>query len=555
MGTEAYPGSAGDRSRLYRELWPPAILGLLALALRMVHLEQTPNLDELLHILAARQYLVDGTLEVLGEPYVRARLFTFWVIGMMSLFGETLTVSRIPSVISGTALVVALYLFVRWQAGRVAGAVAALLLATWPTALYFSQTSRFYTLHSLAFFLGAVALFAFTLPDRTIRFRLVALLLSIPCLVLAWHLQPVTLLGLVPLGVWVTLSLGHELSTRDHAGDRRILLVGGSLLVVGGVILLPLILTSDWFAGMWSLFRFAPEWAEANRNELGFYHRRIFRDYPAFWSLFPVFLLVAAVARPRLSLFAAVVFFLALILHSLAAWKQERYFFYALPFFFLIIGVAAAEGIARFPGAVERLVHQLGFRSLSAPLVRTLQWGVALTILAFFVLVMPTPRTILSVLLDRGSDTPSEIRSYYQYGLPAFSRAAGEMEQLLRTPGTVVLGVPATSTLFHLGRIDFTSEELEFDGLTFEVSPSYHPGQSPPGLGVIRSPESMERMLACHPAGVALIERSRWRRSWGVPDSVADVLEARTESIPFPQSWRMVGFRWTDGVDPNACQP
>jgi hypothetical protein len=532
------------------ELWIPVALGLLALGLRSVHLNHAPNLDEINHIMAARQYLADGTLEVLGEPYVRARFFTFWVIGLMSVFGDSLAVARLPGVIPGALGVVVLYVFVRWQAGRLAGAVAGLLLATWPTAIYLSQTSRFYALHSLAFLAAAVALYAATLPAWKLRFRALAVALAIPPLALAWHLQPVTLLGGVGLGLWVVGSLTHEVLTSRRVGTRRLALwMGGGALVLG-VPALAWLLTSDWFAGMWRLFHYAPAWAEQYRTEFTFYHRRIQRDYQALWTVLPLVLLVAGARRPRLTLFASTVFFVALALHSFAAWKVERYLFYALPYFFIVSGVAIAAAIAWFPGAVQSLIRGDGSSRLSQSLVRSAQVGLGITALAFFLWTNGAFRGTVRIL-DRDPDSAQITRSYGS--TPAWGAAVAAVAPYLGDPSFVFLGVTSLPAHFHVGRVDFTIGQVP--GKAYEITPTYEPSSEREGIGEIWSPEALDRVMACHPHGIALIDASNWRIPWGVTDPIANLLEARAQDLGFPDRWGMIGFRWDSPVDPHSCRP
>jgi 4-amino-4-deoxy-L-arabinose transferase-like glycosyltransferase len=529
------------------EIWIPAALASLALALRLVHLDHSPNLDEFLHILAAREYLANGTLDVLGEPYDRARLFTWSVIGLMQLFGDGLVVARIPSVVAGTVLVLVVYGFVRWQADRVAGAVAGFLLATWPTALYLSQVSRFYALHALAIFLAGAAVYAFTLPDRPLRFRLLALGLVVPPAALAWHLQPITLVGLGALGVWVVLSLGFEAATRTPPGKGRLVGAGAALLFVLGVLVALRVISSEWFTGMWGLFQRAPDWAAEHRNELGYYHRRILRDFPALWGALPLVLLVAASARPRLTLFSSTFLLIALSIHSLAAWKVERYLFYALPFFFVVSGVALAEVIRRFPLWVARALEGAGGVAPRPTVRRGATWLLALGTAIFFLGTTPAIRTSLA-LMDRDPDGAQLTRSYGR--TPAWASAAAELAPLLTEPGLVVVGVTPLPTRFHLGRVDFTVGESP--GLSFTVDPHRCPdGGGTHGVGEIRSPEALEQVLACHAKGIVVVDRSYWRIPWGVTDPVADALEESLIPLEFPEGWGLVGFTWSSEAPPH----
>src|SRR5690606_9546619 len=67
--------------------------------------------------------------------------------------------------------------------------------------------------------------------------------------------------------------------------------------------------------------------------------------YPTVWTLLPIVLVIAAHHRPRFAVFAGTVFLVAFSIHSLAAWKNPRFLFYATPFLFALSGVAGASAL------------------------------------------------------------------------------------------------------------------------------------------------------------------------------------------------------------------
>ena len=89
-------------------------------------------------------------------PTNRTALFTIFLAQWLGLFGENLVVARLPSLIAGVALVVLVFLWTRTVAGNLAAVLAALLLALDPENVQISQFARFYALHALLFWLGAV---------------------------------------------------------------------------------------------------------------------------------------------------------------------------------------------------------------------------------------------------------------------------------------------------------------------------------------------------------------------------------------------------------------
>jgi 4-amino-4-deoxy-L-arabinose transferase-like glycosyltransferase len=143
-----------------RERWAAAAaVTAVALAVRLIHLDTPPFVDELFHVLAAKSYLADGTLEIAdgSRPYVRARLYTMLVAGMFAWFGEGLVQARIPAVVAGALLVGVVYMWVHSVAGRWPAVISSLLFCFQPGALSLSQIGRFYTLATLFLWLGFLA--------------------------------------------------------------------------------------------------------------------------------------------------------------------------------------------------------------------------------------------------------------------------------------------------------------------------------------------------------------------------------------------------------------
>src|SRR5687768_5411283 len=97
-----------------RSSWlAPALLGCLALAVRLPNLDHAAELDELYHFFAAQSWLAEGQLRVAEGVYARTALFTIFLAQWLGIFGENLVVARLPSLIAGTALVVLVFLWTR----------------------------------------------------------------------------------------------------------------------------------------------------------------------------------------------------------------------------------------------------------------------------------------------------------------------------------------------------------------------------------------------------------------------------------------------------------
>src|ERR1700712_590095 len=134
------PGLSGPSRLRSAAVAAPLAVFAIALATRLIGLHHTPYVDELNHVMAAHSLLAHGTLELDpgGEPYTRARLFTYFVAALFRVFGASLVVARLPAVLAGAALVGVLFVWVRRVAGSGAAWVAAMLFCFQPQSIYLS---------------------------------------------------------------------------------------------------------------------------------------------------------------------------------------------------------------------------------------------------------------------------------------------------------------------------------------------------------------------------------------------------------------------------------
>ncbi|MFQ5624906.1 MAG: hypothetical protein ACE5FS_16105, partial [Paracoccaceae bacterium] len=104
----------------------------LALAIRLIDLGHGYGGNELFHMLAARSWLDEGTFRVAHGIYDRNSEFTVLLAWLTRVFGEGPMVGRLPAVIAGSLLPVALFAWCRMSVGRTAGWFAAILLCVCP---------------------------------------------------------------------------------------------------------------------------------------------------------------------------------------------------------------------------------------------------------------------------------------------------------------------------------------------------------------------------------------------------------------------------------------
>src|SRR5690349_11806532 len=99
------PGFAAAPDRLLGAVGWPAALFLLALLIAAVRIGHQPEFDELYHVLAARGWLETGRFAIAEGEYNRTSLFTLLIAGLFRLFGESIVVARVPSVLAYAVLV------------------------------------------------------------------------------------------------------------------------------------------------------------------------------------------------------------------------------------------------------------------------------------------------------------------------------------------------------------------------------------------------------------------------------------------------------------------
>lgn len=119
------------------------IVSIIAFILRLISLNQSLWLDEAIQVWASRDFGIRGILfEYLkgdANPPLYHLLLHFWI----KIFGDSEIAVRMPSMLLGTASVFLLYKISTSQ-------VSALLLATSPLHLYYSQEARMYSLACFA---------------------------------------------------------------------------------------------------------------------------------------------------------------------------------------------------------------------------------------------------------------------------------------------------------------------------------------------------------------------------------------------------------------------
>lgn len=512
-----------------------AILATITLAVRLVYLDHAPYVDELNHALAARSLLEDGTLSINGGgPYTRAWLFTYLVAGFKAVFGPGLVVSRIPAVLAGLGLVLAVFVWTRFAAGRWAGWTAALLLGFAPISIYLSQQVRFYTLHAILFWLAAIAVYVAVARGPHDRHRRAGLLTgAILAFALAYHLQPVTLVGVGALGLWVAVDRAPAAMNWIRTVGRLRLFT--AIVAVAVLSVLVVVGASDYIANRFRLFGYADLWAVGASNNPLYYHWHFVELYPTLWTIFPFAVLIAASRFGRLTLFLTMVFAGALVVHSAAAWKHERYIYYSLPFFFAIWGLAAAVALPWLRGRLDAALDgQLGIQASRA--AGSVLFAVFLSTSLLFAAAGNSAALYTYRMLTQ-SDVEWRMERAYR-GEADWQGALSTLQPLADSVDVVVASAMLKS-LYYLGRVDIGLSAGELSG-----APEFTVARKE-AVPVVSRPESLGLVHSCFRSGLIVADERSYRRPWGVTDEAADYLETHMEALTFPSGTGLVVFRWT----------
>ena len=524
------------------QLWAAGIfLFIVSILVRLPDLGQLARFDELYTILAARGWLEHQVPRIADGVYSRAELYTVFVAGWLRFFGDSLVVARLPSVLFGSLLVVAVFLWTNAVAGRAAAWISGLFGALASMSVEMSQFARFYALHAFALWCGAIGVYALTTGPASSTRRQVAIGLGTALsLLVALYLQILTLIGIAGLAAWLGLAVLLPFLARQSSTAWRYWTVGGALVLVVGLGTVAVV-ASDKAGALLERYLETPLTVIHHQGQIWFYHLHLVERYPTLWPVFPFLALIAVAARPRPSIFALCMFAVAFALVSFGGQKSLRYLFFALPFLFVVWAIALTGlwAVLRNPvlAATNRVVGHV------APDWRQpLRWGLIAGSLAFLLSANgSTARTILRPLgihLGEG----------FSADWPA---AVPELESWVQE-ADVVLTSHELHMLYYLNRADIvvSNERLaEFASAEFARDPRT-------GLPVVSTPGSVGLILACYPTGVLVTDTIKgWRAPTVIDEVTANVVVSRMMPIELPAGSQLMAFRWqtsTSGTPPEC---
>jgi hypothetical protein len=300
------------------------------------------------------------------------------------------------------------------------------------------------------------------------------------------------------------------------------------------------------FAQVWPLsellyrYRWTPLFDVATRNEFWHYHQWLNLYYPTLWPLFPIAALAALAHRARPALFCLCVFVVAFLLLSFGGSKSLLYASFALPFLFVLWGMAFAYVWTRLRGFVLEVTNG-ALRGLGIPPSPAIVTALIATALGF--LLLANTATVRTATMLAGIAVPPEVTP------PNWAAAAESLRPWLDQASAVVT-TSDIETLYFLGDYDVLINKSRLSELPEVVEFARDPRTGKP---VVSTPESAGLIMDCYPDGVIITSKHRWRVTHQLDDAVADLVVKRTVPLELPRSSQMIAFRWER--PPNASAP
>ncbi len=179
-------------------IWSIVLLGV---GLRFINLNQSLWLDEAINVLAVQHFSLWGLITEYAKSDFHPPLFFVILWGWTKLFGVGEIISRLPSVLFGTLTIYIVYLLGKKLHSVKLGLISALLVATNPLHIYYSQEARMYSLAAMVVTLNILLLCKIIKHEKVnIFFLVVSNLLVFASDYVAYLIFPAQLLFLILSG-------------------------------------------------------------------------------------------------------------------------------------------------------------------------------------------------------------------------------------------------------------------------------------------------------------------------------------------------------------------
>lgn len=317
-------------------------LGLLPL-LTYAILIHPPEYDELLHILSARSLSTTGAPAIADGLYTRAQLYTHLIAWVQSFGGDELLMARLPALGFGMLLTSVLTAWVGVRAGWIAGIATAIVFVISPETLHASVLVRFYTFHTLVMALLLILWFEATSWSRSLSTACFLLISSAFLIWLGLQLHELTQITLLAGFSAVLVLLAFDNWQRLVVDLRARPLIW---ILSFGVVAALMLFLFRWLDVMSLLRGTIPLWSATKANNYAYYVSALSVQLPFIWPLFPLMVVLAFIARPRIAVFCLTTFTVALIVNSIAGQKATRYFYHAFPMLCVLWGLGFQKLLA-----------------------------------------------------------------------------------------------------------------------------------------------------------------------------------------------------------------
>jgi 4-amino-4-deoxy-L-arabinose transferase-like glycosyltransferase len=541
-GTSAH-GLAHDtlasRQRHLTAIAWPVVFFVAALLICAARIGHQPEFDELYHVLAARGWLETGRFAIAEGEYNRTGLFTLLIAAFFRLFGESLAVARIPSVLAYAILVPVFFVWMRRRTSPLAAWVASVVLLCSPFIVELATFIRFYAIQVTSFVV-AVILIQTTLADRPgIRRGSIRLVAAAALLVVASYLQVVTLIGIAGLVLWLVLELLGPWYLARSRGVKLFWLVVALAVLAGAVLLL---IQSGIGAPMLQRFRSVPEFQEDTVNQFWFYHFWLVLYYPLLWVGFPILLLASLAAYPQVARLCGSIFIVGFLVNSFAGSKDTRYLAYAFPFLFALFGMGIA---ALWPG-LRAWIRGTLWRIFPPPVSARARsgWEAAVLALAVLFVVLANGATPRFVTMLAGIRLPP------QPPLVNWRAAEPELRPWLAASDVVVTN-DELAALYYLGAYDVLIYPSRLSELPDKTEFARDPRTGRP---VIATPAALQAIFDCFKTGLVVLDRVRLSSA---RPGVAEFLAKELRPLPLPRAWSVDAYVWDhepSAPDQGFCQ-
>jgi len=472
---------------------------VIVVVTRIAHLDAPPTYDELYHILAASSWIEDNSFRVLDGEYTRAPLYTILTGRTFELVGEeSVVAARAPNVILGAALAAAAAVWTRSVAGAIAGWIVALCVVFWPSGIHLAQIVRFYALHGLLFFVGAVAIYDLCRPGLTRLRRALTLVLGLAAFWLGYQFQVSTAVGVLAISIWM-VSFVVLPEVLAHPRRKEILAAG----TIAGLILIVVLFANGTIQSLWAKYNISP-WG----RDVTAYHRVLRETYPLLWPVTPLLAIFAVRASPRPAWFCLSIVVVGLLLHSFAGVQNIRYIYYFSPFLFALWGIGLQAVV---PGLLSSLRSAL--LGALGPFATPATASIVLVVVGLFALGANAAAT-RSVKLMLGAVAPPMYQAHAWW--PASEHVARAVDD-----GAVVVATNELAAIYYLG------------GFNVVFSRNWHPSMDErefaldprTGRPLVSEVDSLAALVQSYPRGVFLASHEWWS-GWPSSNSVPALLRA-----------------------------